>query len=639
MLNIRSAFSARPAFYLTIAVYLILNACANPVMPTGGPKDSTPPKIIKTIPRDRSINFNSNRIEIEFNEYVKLNTGSNKILVSPPMKENPVYKLKGKSLVIELKEKLIDSLTYSFFFTDAIQDITEGNSIEPFSYVFSTGPHIDSLVLSGTQLAAQTGKPEEGVFVGLWPIQDSIHPIDSLPLLNPPRYLAVATKEGIWQIQNIAEGKYQLLAFKDVNSSFTYDRFAEMVGYPDSLVKPFYIAPPKRQEKDSTKADSSKLANKETVADTVSKSLTHSGSSLEKSVNKQDSINYHVAISDSSVQATTLDSISSNDSSNRGVNKVSQTKNFPKIELTMFQEIDSTQRFLGFNLLRTNQGQLSWRMPLNEPTFEFQPPVKDTIIYKWSAKFDTLTMWLPGQNTDSLKLIVRDKLKVADTIIKSWTAQAPVNRGKKKTAIEKLKITLKTEVGKVRYYEPFTLRFDQPVQYINQDSAILLYSPKDTTLLAFHKSDSLGMTWQSDRIPEALTNYRVIIKDSTFISVLGIKNKKEDISATSTGPEMYGQLIINLNDFEKGSWFFELLDEKDKKLKTIVPEDRKLTISKLLPAKYKLRAIFDRNRNGIWDPGEYFAKKQPETILYYPQLIEIRANWDLEEQWLLPSSN
>ncbi len=604
-------------------------------MPTGGPKDSTPPKILKTTPRDRSINFSSNKIEIEFNEYVKLNTGSNKILVSPPMKETPVYKLKGKSLIIELKEKLIDSLTYSFFFTDAIQDITEGNSIEPFSYVFSTGPHIDSLVLSGTQLAAQTGKPEEGVFVGLWPIQDSVHPIDSLPLLNPPRYLAVATKEGAWQIQNIAEGKYQLLAFKDVNSSFTYDRFAEMVGYPDSLVEPFYVAPPKRQENDSTKSDSSKLVNKEVVVDSVSKLLANS--TLERSVNKQDSTVSGVAVSDSLVRINNSDSISSTDSSNKEANKVTQTKNFPKIELTLFQEIDSTQRFLGFNLLRTNQGQLSWRMPLKEPTFEFQPPLKDTIIYRWSTKFDTLTMWLPNQNSDSLKLVVRDNLKVADTIIKSWTAQAPVNRGKKKPTIEKLKITLTTEAGKVRYYEPFTLRFDQPVQYIDQDSAILLYSPKDTTLLAFHKTDSLGMIWQSNKIPEALTNYRVIVKDSTFISVLGIKNKKEDFSATSTGPEMYGQLIINLNDFKKGSWFFELLDEKDKKIKTIVPEENKVLISKLLPAKYKLRAIFDSNRNNRWDPGDYFSKKQPEPILYYPQLIEIRANWDLEEQWMLPS--
>ncbi len=604
-------------------------------MPTGGPKDSTPPKILKTTPRDRGINFSSNKIEIEFNEYVKLNTGSNKILVSPPMKETPVYKLKGKSLIIELKEKLIDSLTYSFFFTDAIQDITEGNSIEPFSYVFSTGPHIDSLVLSGTQLAAQTGKPEEGVFVGLWPIQDSVHPIDSLPLLNPPRYLAVATKEGVWQIQNIAEGKYQLLAFKDVNSSFTYDRFAEMVGYPDSLVEPFYVAPPKRQENDSTKSDSSKFVNKEAVVDSVSKLLANS--TLERSVNKQDSTVSGVAVSDSLVRINNSDSISSTDSINKEANKVTQTKNLPKIELTLFQEIDSTQRFLGFNLLHTNQGQLSWRMPLKEPTFEFQPPLKDTIIYRWSNKFDTLTMWLPNQNSDSLKLIVRDNLKVADTIIKSWTAQAPVNRGKKKPTIEKLKITLTTEAGKVRYYEPFTLRFDQPVQYIDQDSAILLYSPKDTTLLAFHKTDSLGMIWQSNRIPEALTSYRVILKDSTFISVLGIKNKKEDFPATSTGPEMYGQLIINLNDFKKGSWFFELLDEKDKKLKTIVPEENKVLISKLLPAKYKLRAIFDSNRNNRWDPGDYFSKRQPEPILYYPQLIEIRANWDLEEQWMLPS--
>lgn len=639
MFNIRSAIKTRPAFYFTIAVYLILNACANPVMPTGGPKDTTPPKILKSNPRDRSTNFKSNKIEIEFNEYVKLNTGNNKILVSPPMKEAPEYKLSGKKLIIELKEKLIDSLTYSFFFTDAIQDITEGNPLEPFSYVFSTGPHIDSLVLSGSQVSAMTGKPEEGVFVGLWPAQDSIHPSDSLPLLTPPRYLAVASKEGIWEIQNVAKGKYQLLAFKDINSSFTYDRFAEIVGYPDSLVEPFYVAPPKKQQNDTSNIDTTRTTNVKVFNDSTSTLQSNINTPSSDTVSPADSLHPKKEIEKlqkpSSVVNNTPYTASKNDSITENLVPVV----YPKVDLTLFQEIDSTQRFLGFNLIRSNQGQLCWRMPLKEPSLEFQPSLKSELIYKWSNNRDTLAIWLPNQNADSVKLIIKDKRNVSDTINKSWTIQPPTNRKSKKPVVETLKISLLTESGKTRYYQPFTFTFDQPVRLIEKDSAILLYSSKDTTQLAFHKIDSLGMIWQSAILPEPISSYRIVIKDSTFVSVLGMKNKKEDLSISTSGPESYGQLILNLENFQKGNWFFELLDEKDKKIKTIFPDDKKMLISKLLPAKYRIRAIFDKNKNRIWDPGEYFSKRQAEPVIYYPQVIEIRANWDVEEQWSLPNFN
>ena len=64
-----------------------------------------------------------------------------------------------------------------------------------------------------------------------------------------------------------------------------------------------------------------------------------------------------------------------------------------------------------------------------------------------------------------------------------------------------------------------------------------------------------------------------------------------------------------------------------------------MLISKLLPAKYRIRAILDKNKNRIWDPGEYFSKRKAEPVIYYPQVIEIRANWDVEEQWSLPNFN
>ena len=104
----------------------ILLSCAQIGSITGGPKDIVAPYIVTSQPLDGQLNVTTNRIEIEFNEFVVLQKASENIILLP---SNVAYetKLVNKSLVLELKDTLSRNTTYSLYLNGAIRDLTEGN--------------------------------------------------------------------------------------------------------------------------------------------------------------------------------------------------------------------------------------------------------------------------------------------------------------------------------------------------------------------------------------------------------------------------------------------------------------------------------------------------------------------------------
>ena len=135
--------------YWVVIVVLLLGACANIVAPTGGPKDTKPPVVVKTTPLNGSKQFAGKSVRIDFNKFVKLNDAATEVVVSPFMKQSPEFKIKGRSIVVNFNDTLKPNTTYSIAFGKAIADINEGNVLLNFRYVFSTGNFIDSLTLKG----------------------------------------------------------------------------------------------------------------------------------------------------------------------------------------------------------------------------------------------------------------------------------------------------------------------------------------------------------------------------------------------------------------------------------------------------------------------------------------------------------
>ena len=201
-------------------------SCAQIVPLSGGDKDVEHPKEVESFPKNGSINFNENQISIEFDEFIQLQNLQSQLIISPLMEEKPEISVKGKKLIIKLKDTLSTNTTYSLNFGEAIVDITENNPFPNYKYVFSTGDFVDSLSYSGSVVNAFDLTPKEKMFVLLYNQFE-----DSVPYKILPRYVAITDKEGHFSITNIALGNYKAFAINDINSNYLFDLPNEEIAF------------------------------------------------------------------------------------------------------------------------------------------------------------------------------------------------------------------------------------------------------------------------------------------------------------------------------------------------------------------------------------------------------------------------
>ena len=220
--------------YLAILLVLIgFYACASPGTPDGGPYDETPPKFVRSNPAPNAVNNTRKKITIEFDEYIKLDKASEKVIISPPQKESPEVKTSGRSVVVEFFDSLKANTTYTIDFGDAIVDNNEDNPMGNFAYAFSTGPAIDTMEVSGTVLNAQDLEPIKGIQVGLHRnLNDSA--FTTLPFDRISR----TDSRGHFTIKGVAPGKYRIYALMDGNQNYLFDSKTEAIAFQDSLVIP-----------------------------------------------------------------------------------------------------------------------------------------------------------------------------------------------------------------------------------------------------------------------------------------------------------------------------------------------------------------------------------------------------------------
>lgn len=217
-------------FFFISITFLILS-CAQISMPTGGDKDITPPSILNISPPNYTKNFNSNEITFTFNEYIQVTNFEQNFFSTPLLKKKPEITIKGKKLILKLKEDLLKNTTYIFYFNNAIKDITEGNILKNFTYTFSTGTYLDSLKLKGKVFDAFSLQTEKNFFVFIY---DSLY--DSIPYKKIPKYIAPVDEKGNFIFQNLAKGKYKIFALKDENRNFIYDLPNEKIAFYDKAI-------------------------------------------------------------------------------------------------------------------------------------------------------------------------------------------------------------------------------------------------------------------------------------------------------------------------------------------------------------------------------------------------------------------
>ncbi len=254
--------------YIPIAILFILSFtdCAKRGNPSGGKKDSIPPVIVKSSPENYSINFNKKEIRIYFDEYIKLKNLSKELIISPPLKYQPVITPLSTSKYIKIKilDTLKENTTYSFNFGKSIVDNNEENAFKYFKYIFSTGDFSDSLNLKGCINDALLLKPDSHTTVMLYEVNEAFH--DSIIYFEKPTYITTTQDSThTFELTNLKEGKYLLIALNEKTNDYIFQPRNDKIGFvkeriiipTDSLypltifkeVPEYFISKPKHESK------------------------------------------------------------------------------------------------------------------------------------------------------------------------------------------------------------------------------------------------------------------------------------------------------------------------------------------------------------------------------------------------------
>ncbi|MDO4727932.1 MAG: Ig-like domain-containing protein [Bacteroidota bacterium] len=221
-------------FVLSLLFFL---GCAKRGRVSGGAKDITPPVVVNTAPHHHSVNFSGNQIEITFDEFVKLKNANKNVSVSPPLEKRLQITPTAvtKKIKLTFQEELKPNTTYTINFGESIQDNNEGNILRDYSYVFSTGSYLDSLRISGSITDAFQKEIGEETKILLYEFNEQY--TDSVPYLQLPTYISYLSKDATtFQMNNLKEGKYRLLAITDKNGNRKYDPKQDKIGFVEEII-------------------------------------------------------------------------------------------------------------------------------------------------------------------------------------------------------------------------------------------------------------------------------------------------------------------------------------------------------------------------------------------------------------------
>jgi len=218
--------------FLAAIALMVLAACASRVPPNGGDVDKNPPEVVASNPPQGSTNFNGDKLTLEFNEYIELKDGGTGIIISPPMQTPPEVTMKGKTVTLKFKQKLDENTTYNVTFGKSVTDLTEGNQLVEYPFVFSTGEVLDSFQISGYLVDAYTNQAVKDGLVLLYTSTE-----DSLPYTTLPRYFARSNASGIYTVRNIRPGSYRILALEDGNSDYKFTLPEEKIAFGKDFIE------------------------------------------------------------------------------------------------------------------------------------------------------------------------------------------------------------------------------------------------------------------------------------------------------------------------------------------------------------------------------------------------------------------
>ena len=579
-----------------LAWIVIISSCANQGMPTGGPKDSIPPILLETSPIYKSLNFSGNKVQFTFNEYIVSDEVSEKLVISPPLEKRPIIRTKGKSLIIQFNEELMDSTTYSLDFKNSIADNNEKNPYKNMRFSFSTGDVYDSLRVAGVIMNAFNLKPVESSLVML---QKNLH--DSAVYTVRPNYIAKTNEKGVFMIDNIAPGKYNLFAINDANNDLIYNEGAEEFAFVDSLIIPSaeFV-----EELDTLVKGTDSLLI-----------LGHTHFYPDPFYLRQ----FTEFIFDQYLDSYSRDTRY-------------------KCSFAFSESVKDT-----FEINLVDNETTDWyQLEYNEKMDSLVVWITDTMV----ARLDTLFMELSYYQLDSAAQLYVQKdtveMNFKDTVKKkSKKKRKSKDKGEEKpNPIPQFNWKTSASASIIELNKNISLTAPEPVSYFDS-TKIVLFLTEDTLKtplkIRFEKDTSVWRQYQISHKWEPDMDYTLEIDSAACTNIYGISSKKLSKKFKAREEDYYGTVTINATNVPC-SVIIQLLKNDDDEtvlMEKITNKDGSVIFDFIVPGKYIMKIIYDENENGKWDTGDYINKHQPEKVYFVKKPISVRANWDIRHQWII----
>lgn len=595
--TLKRIFPAIPVSAVLLSL-IFSHSCANTTQaPTGGDKDTIPPVIVKLYPGPMSTGVprKGMTFAFTFNEYVKIKNPAN-IVLSPPQTRPPKSRVKGKTVLVSFEEPLDSNTTYTISFPDAIADNNEGNLFPGYTYVFSTGDAVDSLMMTGIVRDCNSLKPLKGMTVMLY--KDLA---DSAIFKQRPFAVTKTDDWGFFCLRNVPDTAYRLYAVKDDNGNNIYNPDEnELVAFVDSVIRPKSVV-------NDTLLELQNLDMKDTV-NCLARKAEYDMRLFREKPSKQVIMN-KVRVSDRTSYITF---------------------NAPNahIDSMWMRGIPSNRLITQFNIQRD-----SLEIWVNER--RRQP--------------DTLLLYVNYRKTDSTGALVPSveqvKLyyKQEDNSKNGNTGKTASKSSRKDVRHEDTLCVFKLEATPERIEQyGYELEFTYPIINEAFDSLKMIsVNPKQQESPIPYKviKDSLNIR-KFAVMPDTklLTGYEYILKipHRSFRDINGYYNDSTQVKVKLPTDEKLSSLSLVLEDV-RNMYIIELLDENMTKLIRSYVVDTGCTLSfpYLAAGKYCIRITEDVNRNSIVDSGSLLEHRQPEKVLFYKtrddNTIEILESTEVEQ--------
>ena len=589
-----------PAIPVTIIMASVIfsHSCANTTTPpSGGPKDTIPPLITEISPAMGAVNVpvSGTKLEIKFNEYVVVKDPKS-LFLSPPLEKAPKHKIKGKGVIITFESDLDSNKTYTLDLTNAIGDNNEGNMFPGYTLVFSTGSHIDSMMVTGVVQDCNTLQPIKGATVMLYKDQ-----ADSALFLHRPDAAVKTDDWGFFCMRNIQDTVYRLYAIIDENNNNIYESETEKVAFIDTLIRPVTVV-------NDTLYELQKFDMKDTVL-CLDRKTEYELNVFREKPRRQMIVNKE-RVGERTAYITFM-------------------APYAQIDSIWMDGVPSDKLITQFNIL-----QDSLEIWVNDPAR--QP--------------DTMKINVKYMKTDSLGFLnsVTENLKLTLPKAKTTTGKSSTKDIKKEDTTAVFTLTAAPETVE---QNGFIMEFKYPIVKEAFDSLQFRYlNPRqqEEKGKVTVTQDTLNLRKYVIR-PEVQLQpgyeYFLKVPHRTFMDINGFYNDSTEVKVSLPKDDKLSGLSLVLTGV-KNKYIVDLLNEKrDKVLRSyIIENDATLSFPYLKQGKYSIRITEDLNRNGFVDTGSLLDHKQPEKVRFYkledgtllidiPEMVEIQQTIDVAEMF------